>query len=238
MSKESRNGRRVAAGKASRKASVSDSRESSRSRQTHVDPAGTSASGKSTASRQSGKTGKSTTRTIGNSGPISFFIAMIIILLGTVEIVSTFHTYAINLSELNGLRKQEASLVAQKRDLENQISRWSDNAYVTAQARERLGFVFPGEEAVRVLHPEAVTGTKSNGSEKSDDSSTDTTTLPWYSELAYSFNKADKQAGDSSKSKSSTSGSDSNPSSTATSSSSSSASSSKSSASPSASSSD
>ncbi|MFT8704056.1 septum formation initiator family protein [Bifidobacterium aquikefiricola] len=140
----------------------------------------------------------SSAHTLGNSGPISFFIAMIIILLSTMELVSTFHTYAINLSELNGLRKQEASLVAQKKDLENQISRWNDKAYVTAQARERLGFVFPGEEAVRVLHPEAVTGTKTNKDAKQTDSSSDTTTLPWYSELSYAFNKADKQAGQSS----------------------------------------
>lgn len=49
-------------------------------------------------------------------------------------------------------------MVAQKRELENDIARWDDKAYVTAQARDRLGFVFPGEQAIRVEHPEAVTG--------------------------------------------------------------------------------
>ena len=85
-------------------------------------------------------------------------MALFIVALGTIQLASTFHTYALNLAELNGLKKQEAALVAQKRELENDIARWDDKAYVTAQARDRLGFVFPGEQAIRVEHPEAVTG--------------------------------------------------------------------------------
>ncbi|MCI1831406.1 MAG: septum formation initiator family protein [Bifidobacterium sp.] len=124
------------------------------------------------------------------AGPVAFFVSLFIIALGTIQIVSTFHTYALNLAELNGLKRQESALVAKKQDLENDISRWNDKAYVTAQARERLGFVFPGEEAVRVEHPEAVTGTKNNDKDDSSQKS-DRKVLPWYSELAYSFKKAD-----------------------------------------------
>ena len=40
-------------------------------------------------------------------------------------------------------KREEASLIAQKQELENDIKRWDDKAYITAQARERLGFVFP-----------------------------------------------------------------------------------------------
>ena len=94
----------------------------------------------------------------GGAGPVAFFVALFIVALGTIQLASTFHTYALNLAELNGLKKQEAALVAQKRELENDIARWDDKAYVTAQARDRLGFVFPGEQAIRVEHPEAVTG--------------------------------------------------------------------------------
>jgi cell division protein FtsB len=111
----------------------------------------------------------------GTAGPISFFIAMIIVILASIELVSTFHTYAMNLSQLNSLRKQEASLIAQKQELENNINRWNDDAYVTAQARDRLGFVFAGEQAIRVLHPEAVTGTEAanNGGNSGKDSKED-----------------------------------------------------------------
>lgn len=79
-----------------------------------------------------------------------------------------------------------------KQELENDIKRWDDKAYVTAQARERLGFVFPGETAVHVLHPEAVTGSEDSKSDSSSSSESNKKVLPWYSELAYSFKKADE----------------------------------------------
>lgn len=130
-----------------------------------------------------------------SSGPITFFVAIIIVALGLIQLVSTFHAYAINLSELNGLRNQQAQLVEHKRDLENQIRRWDDKAYVAAQARDRLGFVFPDEEAIRVLHPEAVTG----GKDKDQAGSRGVraprkNSLPWYQEMAYSFAKADQNS--------------------------------------------
>ncbi|WP_126031159.1 FtsB family cell division protein [Bifidobacterium castoris] len=125
-----------------------------------------------------------------SAGPIAFFVALFIVALGLIQLISTFHSYALDLSELNGLRKQEAALVAQKQELENDIERWDDDAYVTAQARERLGYVFPGEQPIRVEHPEAVTGEKTttplDGTEGTQES-----TLPWYSEMAYSFREAD-----------------------------------------------
>ena len=136
-----------------------------------------------------------------SSGPITFFVAVIVVALGLIQLVSTFHAYAINLSELNGLRNQQAQLVEHKRDLENQIRRWEDKAYVTAQARDRLGFVFPDEEAIRVLHPEAVTGSKDKDQAGSKGvRAPRRNSLPWYQEMAYSFAKADQdQAGNRSK---------------------------------------
>ncbi|PLS25595.1 septum formation initiator family protein [Bifidobacterium imperatoris] len=135
------------------------------------------------------------------AGPIAFFLSLFIVALGTIQLVSTFHTYALNLAELNGLKREEASLVAKKQELENNIKRWNDKAYVTAQARERLGFVFPDEQAVQVLHPEAVTGTDAQEEDSSTNQSTTKKVLPWYSELAYSFKKADEPVTDKSSSK-------------------------------------
>lgn len=126
------------------------------------------------------------------TGPIAFFVSLFIIALGAIQLVSTFHTYALNLAELNSLKREEASLVAKKQELENNIKRWDDKAYVTAQARERLGFVFPDEQAVRVLHPEAVTGDETPSDQSDTSKTTSKKVLPWYSELAYSFKKADE----------------------------------------------
>lgn len=127
----------------------------------------------------------------GGAGPVAFFVSLFIVALGTIQLASTFHTYALNLAELNGLKKQEAALVAQKREFENDIARWNDKAYVTAQARDRLGFVFPGEQAIRVEHPEAVTGKEESDKGTSYEESTKTV-LPWYKELEYSFKQADQ----------------------------------------------
>lgn len=123
-------------------------------------------------------------------GSISFFVVLFLVCLGAIQLVSTFYSYAVSLSDLNQLRRQEASLVAQKKDLEHRIARWNDESYITAQARERLGFVFPGEQSVRVLHPEAV-----SGQEEEKQKTTDKTTvsqLPWYEELVYDFSRADQ----------------------------------------------
>ncbi|WP_314686006.1 septum formation initiator family protein [uncultured Bifidobacterium sp.] len=149
------------------------------------------------------------------SGPLAFFVSLIIVALGAIQLVSAFHTYALDVAQLNGLKRQEASLIAQKRSLEEEIARWDDKAYVTAQARERLGFVFPGEVSVHVEHPEAVEGSSSSSSSSSS-GQTSTTVLPWYTELANGIEKADDAAAlkSSSSSASSSSGSSSSSSST------------------------
>ncbi|KAB8292758.1 FtsB family cell division protein [Bifidobacterium avesanii] len=126
------------------------------------------------------------------SGPIAFFLSIILVVIGLIQLVSTFHTYATNLAELNALKKTQAALVEKNQELQNDIARWSDDAYVAAQARERLGFVFPGEQAIRVLHPEAVGGDASSDSSNTSDGTT-ADTLPWYKELSYAFEEADKQ---------------------------------------------
>ena len=78
----------------------------------------------STKTRRTGK-GKSKakgTARYSSAGPIAFFVSLFIVALGAIQLVSTFHTYALNLAELNGLKKQEASLIAQKQELENRIA--------------------------------------------------------------------------------------------------------------------
>ncbi|MBT1166675.1 septum formation initiator family protein [Bifidobacterium simiarum] len=139
------------------------------------------------------KPGVKSSRRSSSFAPVTFFLALIIVALGTIQLVSTFHTYALNLAELNSLRNQEAALVAKKAQLENDIARWDDDAYVTAQARERLGFVFPGERSVRVLHPEVVGGTSAKTNDRSTVSAENNQNLPWYKDMLASFEKADEQ---------------------------------------------
>ncbi|KAA8819746.1 septum formation initiator [Bifidobacterium rousetti] len=134
----------------------------------------------------------------GNFGPIAFFVSLFIVAVGAIQLVSTFNTYATDLAHLNSLKRQEAALIAQKQELENDISRWNDKNYVAAQARERLGFVFPGEQSVLVQNPQAVTGDEGADTSTTDKTASGDTSkqLPWYSELSYAFKKADEPADD------------------------------------------
>lgn len=137
-------------------------------------------------------------KTQSNAGAIAFVIALIMVLFGAVQFFSTFHTYAMNLAQLESLKRQESSLTTQKQELENDISRWNDKSYVIAQARERLGFIFEGETALKVEHPEAVTGKSVDSDDSTDTTVSPQSKLPWYSELAYSLHEADRNKGASS----------------------------------------
>lgn len=196
MSVISRQNRRTSTASTAAQASEATSGTARRTaKQKTRKPTKTSAVGSARGSSRGSGRGRSVART-RSAGPIAFFVTLFIVALGTIQLLSTFYTYALNLSELNGLKRQEAALIAKKESLENDIERWNDKAYVAAQARERLGFVFPGEQVVKVAHPEAVTG--ESGAKDSADATDEASgkTLPWYSELAYSFEKADRAQSD------------------------------------------
>lgn len=122
--------------------------------------------------------------------PITAFAALIVVILASIQLLSVFHTYALNLAQLNALRNQEAALIEQKEQLEHNIERWDDKAYITAQARERLGFVFPGEKSVRVLGAEKIEEDtqQQNNAKQSGQQSVQN---PWYHTMMLSIHEAD-----------------------------------------------
>lgn len=52
------------------------------------------------------------------------------------------------------LRAERDAAQADVDDLDAQLERWQDPAFVVAQARERLAYVYPGETPYRVVDPE------------------------------------------------------------------------------------
>jgi hypothetical protein len=76
-------------------------------------------------------------------------------------------------------------------ELERQLERWNDPAYVKAQARERLHYVMPGETAYVVLEPDeapapaAAAPTQTARPEAAQ---------PWYAKLWSSVEGADASA--------------------------------------------
>lgn len=82
--------------------------------------------------------------------------------------------------EIAQLERENAQMLAEVEALREQVVRWSDQAYVIAQARERLHLVMPGEIAYVVLDP----------AESGDDAiktkfvaAEAITTNPWYANL-------------------------------------------------------
>ncbi|NTV38987.1 MAG: hypothetical protein HGA51_03385 [Demequinaceae bacterium] len=54
----------------------------------------------------------------------------------------------------SALAAERDAAKAQVDDLDAQLARWQDPAFVVAQARERLAYVYPGETPYRVVDPE------------------------------------------------------------------------------------
>jgi cell division protein FtsB len=80
------------------------------------------------------------------------------------------------------LRAERDAAQAEVDDLEAQLARWQDPAFVVAQARERLAYVFPGETPYRVVDPE-VARPAAEGSAEGDAEGGVTQTGPWFETL-------------------------------------------------------
>ncbi|WP_166349216.1 FtsB family cell division protein [Phytoactinopolyspora limicola] len=58
-------------------------------------------------------------------------------------------------NERSALEQEAAELREMVDQLETELELWDDPAYVAIQARQRLGYVMPGEQGFVVIHPEA-----------------------------------------------------------------------------------
>lgn len=68
-----------------------------------------------------------------------------------VVVAHSLHVYFEQRNEIAALHNQIAAEKATIEGLEDQLLRWNDPEYVRAIARERLGWVMPGEVGYRVL---------------------------------------------------------------------------------------
>lgn len=100
--------------------------------------------------------------------------------LAFVLVYPTLSSYLQQQAELTQLRSDVAAAQGRNDDLQADLARWDDPAYVTAQARERLAFVMPGETAFRVVDPETVPQTPSADGAGTTTEVDEGVTLPWY----------------------------------------------------------
>ncbi len=86
-------------------------------------------------------------------------------------------------AQINDLSAQRDTAQAQVDDLNAQLNRWNDPAYVVAQARERLAYVFPGETPYRVVDPEVARPAAVGSVDAARAGETDGSNGPWYDKM-------------------------------------------------------
>jgi cell division protein FtsB len=97
----------------------------------------------------------------------------------TLTIAGPVRTYFAQRTEMNQLAASEAALRRQVEELEQRKAKLGDPAYIAAQARERLGFVKPGDIPFQVQLPPTAAEPTQPGSPSAKPPSGD----PWYTSL-------------------------------------------------------
>ncbi len=78
-------------------------------------------------------------------------ILVVVAAVLVVSYASSMRAYLQQRAQIDDLRAQIDSSQRDIRTLEREKRRWADNAYVEAQARERFGWVLPGETSYQVI---------------------------------------------------------------------------------------
>ncbi|GAS93497.1 septum formation initiator [Mycolicibacterium canariasense] len=114
----------------------------------------------------------------GSAARRAAILAVVVCVL-TLTIAGPVRTYFAQRAEMNQLKAAETQLRSQIEDLEQQKVKLADPVFIAAQARERLGFVMPGDIPYQVQLPPSAAQPVAPGVEgapvKSDD--------PWYTAL-------------------------------------------------------
>jgi cell division protein FtsB len=78
-------------------------------------------------------------------------ILVLVVAVLTVSYASSMRAYLQQRSHIGNLKDQIAAREAAIDDLEREKQRWHDPAFIEAQARDRFGYVMPGETSYVVL---------------------------------------------------------------------------------------
>lgn len=116
---------------------------------------------------------------------ILLFVVLLLIASYTAAVSSWWQQR----SEIRSLESSNAQARANIAELQDETLRWEDPAYVTQQARERLGWVMPGEVGYRVI---GVDGEVQGGSAELDAPPT-TAEAPWFEKLWVTVDQADQE---------------------------------------------
>jgi cell division protein FtsB len=114
----------------------------------------------------------------GSAARRAAILAAVVCVL-TLTIAGPVRTYFAQRTEMQQLKTAEAQLRSQIAELEQQKVKLADPAYIAAQARERLGFVMPGDIPYQVQLPGGGTAPEAPGAA----APTAPAGQPWYTSL-------------------------------------------------------
>lgn len=112
------------------------------------------------------------------------FVMLAILVLTVVVLAPSLRTVVEQQNQLAQLRQQVEESKDAVAALEDDIARWDDPAYIEAQARDRLVYVFPGDYTYLVID-DTTTVTTDDGAPISDD--IQTTEIDWVRSLLASI---------------------------------------------------
>ena len=110
-----------------------------------------------------------------------------------VLVISFVSSYSVYLGQQRDIAQTKADIAAHEAEIarvQDQLERWQDPAYVRAQARDRLGWVMPGEVGYRVIDADGnvIGGTVA----VLETPPQETDSLVWYDALLDSIETADQ----------------------------------------------
>ena len=118
----------------------------------------------------------------------------VVILMLTISYANSLRIYFAQSHEVAATKAEIADREAQIADLQTELNRWDDPAFVRLQARNRLGWVMPGEIGFTVVDADGKPlggGSELNtGAKPADDRAPES----WYTRLWGSVETADKPA--------------------------------------------
>lgn len=117
-------------------------------------------------------------------------LAVVLAILA-LSYIGSLRLYLEQQNEIAVARQQIAERSAAVARLSDELKRWDDPDYVKAQARDRLGWVVPGEIGYRVIGPD---GKVMSGQVGSIKGTNDPENQSWYEKLWSSVQAADQPA--------------------------------------------
>lgn len=112
-------------------------------------PVSASASDSTAQSRPQARSRVFSTMALGVTHRIIALVATAAVLL--ISFVSSYSVYLGQQRDMAEVRAEIAAHQTEITRLQDELQRWQDPAYVEAQARDRLGWVMPGEVGYRVI---------------------------------------------------------------------------------------